>query len=50
MKAVKKFNVFRQINETLKMNNGFFTDMIHDLLINSQILIFRKKPVDQIDQ
>jgi hypothetical protein len=47
MKEVKKFNAIRQMNDALNTRNDL-TLLIHDLSLNSQVLIFREdKRVNQ---
>ncbi len=41
MKEVKKFNAIRQMNDALNTRNGFIF-LIHDLSLNSSMLIFRE--------
>jgi hypothetical protein len=47
IKEVKKFNAIRQINDALNTRNDFIF-LIHDLSLNSQVLIFREdKKINQ---
>jgi hypothetical protein len=41
MKEVKKFNAIRQMNDALNTRNDFIL-LIHDLSLNSLVLIFRE--------
>jgi hypothetical protein len=47
MKEVRKFNAMRQINDVLNTRNESSITLIHDLPLNSLVLIFRKGNTDQ---
>jgi hypothetical protein len=47
MNEVRKFNAFRQMNDVLNTRNESFTSLIHDLSLNSQVLMFREDNIDQ---
>jgi hypothetical protein len=42
MKEIRQLHAKRQINDALNTRNESFTTLIHDLLINSSILIYRE--------
>jgi hypothetical protein len=47
MNEVREFNAFRQINDVLNTRNKSTIIMIHNLLINSFVLIFREDNIDK---
>jgi hypothetical protein len=47
MKEVRKLNAMRQMNDVLNTRNELFITFIHDLPLNSLILIFRESNTDQ---
>ncbi len=47
MKEVRKTIAFRQVNDALNMRNDLSTILIHDLSLNSLVLMYREKNVDQ---
>ncbi len=47
MKEVRKLNAMRQMNDVLNTRNESSTTLIHDLSLNSLVLIFRKSNIDQ---
>jgi hypothetical protein len=46
MKEVRKFNVMRQVNDVLNTRNDLIF-LIHNLSLNSLVLIFREGNIDQ---
>jgi hypothetical protein len=46
MNEVRKFNAIRQINDVLNIRNDSIS-LIHDLSLNSSVLIFRESNIDQ---
>jgi hypothetical protein len=46
MKEVRKLNAIRQMNDALNIRNDSIS-FIHDLPLNSIVLIFRKNNIDQ---
>ena len=49
MKEVRKCNAFRQINDALNTRNDLSIDFVHDVSINSSVLMFREENTDQSD-
>jgi hypothetical protein len=47
MNEVRKFNAIRQMNDVLNTRNQSSITLIHDLPLNSFVLIFRKDNTDQ---
>ncbi len=47
MKEVRKTIAFRQVNDVLNMQNDSSTILIHDLSLNSFVLIYRERNADQ---
>jgi hypothetical protein len=47
MNEIRKFNAIRQMNDALNTRNESSINFIHDLSLNSLILIFREKNIDQ---
>jgi hypothetical protein len=47
MKEVRKTIAFRQVNDVLNMRNGSSTILIHDLSLNSLVLVYRERNADQ---
>ncbi len=47
MNEVHKFNAFRQMNDVLNTRNESSASLIHDLSLNSQVLMFREDNIDQ---
>jgi hypothetical protein len=47
MKEVRKTIAFRQMNDALNMRNDSSMILIHDLSLNSLVLIYREKNADQ---
>jgi hypothetical protein len=47
MNEVRKFNAIRQMNDVLNTRNGSSITLIHDLPLNSLVLIFRESNTDQ---
>ena len=47
MEEVKKLRVERQVADALNMRNGPKTTAIHDLLLNSPVLVQREGPTGQ---
>ncbi len=47
MNEVRKFVATRQLNDVLHMRNDSFTILIHDLSLNSLVLIYRERNDDQ---
>ncbi len=47
MKKVRKAIAFRQMNDALNMRNDSSTILIHDLSLNSLVLIYRERNADQ---
>jgi hypothetical protein len=46
MKEVRKTIASRQMNDVLNMQNDSNTILIHDLLLNSLVLIYREENAD----
>ncbi len=46
MKEVRKLHAIRQMNDALNTRNGS-TSLIHDLSLNSFVLVFRESNIDQ---
>ena len=44
MNEMRKLNVNRQINDVLNTRNGLSTIHLHDLLLNSSVLVYRERP------
>ena len=49
MNEMRKFNANRQINDVLNTRNGFSTIHLHDLLLNSSVLVYRERPAGRSD-
>ncbi len=47
MNEVRKFNAIRQMNDVLNTRNESSINLIHDLSLNSLILMFRENNIDQ---
>ncbi len=47
MKEVRKLNAMRQMNDALNTRNESSITLIHDLSLNSLVLIFRERNIDQ---
>jgi hypothetical protein len=47
MNEVRKFNAIRQINDVLNTRNELIITLIHELSLNSLVLIFREDNIDQ---
>jgi hypothetical protein len=47
MKEVRKTIAFRQMNVVLNMQNDLSTILIHDLSLNSLVLVYRERNADQ---
>ena len=47
MKEIRKSVTTRQLNDALNTRNDSFTILIHDLSLNSLVLIYREKNADQ---
>jgi hypothetical protein len=47
MNEVRKFNVIRQMNDALNTRNELSTSLIHNLSLNSSVLMFREENTDQ---
>jgi SUMO ligase MMS21 Smc5/6 complex component len=47
MKEVRKTVAFRQMNDALNMRNDSSTILIHDLSLNSLVLMYRERNADQ---
>jgi hypothetical protein len=47
MNEVRKFNVIRQMNDALNTRNESSISFIHDLSLNSSVLMFREDNIDQ---
>jgi hypothetical protein len=47
MNEVRKTIAFRQMNDVLNMQNDSSTILIHDLSLNSLVLMYREKNADQ---
>jgi hypothetical protein len=47
MNEMRKFNAIRQMNDVLNIQNESFIILIHDLSLNSLVLIFRESNIDQ---
>jgi hypothetical protein len=47
MNEVRKFNATRQMNDALNTRNESSISLIHDLSLNSLILMFRESNIDQ---
>ena len=44
MDEMRKFNANRQINDALNTRNGLSTTHLHDLSLNSPVLVYREGP------
>ena len=49
MNEMRKFNVNRQINDVFNTRNEFSTTHLHDLPLNSPVLVYREGPAGQSD-
>jgi hypothetical protein len=47
MNEVRKFNASRQMNDVLNTRNESSISLIHDLSLNSRVLMFRESNTDQ---
>ncbi len=47
MKEVRKLNAMRQMNDVLNTRNESSISLIHDLPLNSRVLMFRENNTDQ---
>jgi hypothetical protein len=47
MNEIRKFNAIRQMNDFLNTRNESSINLIHDLSLNSLILMFRESNIDQ---
>jgi hypothetical protein len=50
MNEIRKDIAVRQINDAINTRNDSFTEIIHDLSLNSNVLMFREKNTDQSDE
>jgi hypothetical protein len=50
MNEIRKDIAARQINDAINTRNDSFTEIIHDLSLNSDVLMFREKNTDQSDE
>ena len=49
MNEMRKFDVNRQINDVFNTRNGFSTIHLHDLPLNSSVLVYREGPAGRSD-
>jgi hypothetical protein len=47
MNEIRKLNAIRQMNDVLNTRNELIITLIHELSLNSSLLIFRKSNIDQ---
>jgi hypothetical protein len=50
MNEIRKDIAARQINDVINTRNDSFTKIIHDLSLNSDVLMFRERNTDQSDE
>jgi hypothetical protein len=50
MKEVQKFIVIHQMNDALNIRNDFIIILIHELSLNSFVLIFRESKDNQLER
>jgi hypothetical protein len=49
MNEIKKSLASCQVNDALNTRNESFTEVVHELSLNSRVLIFRKEKIDQFE-
>jgi hypothetical protein len=50
MNEIRKRIVTRQMNDAINTRNDSFIEVVHDLSLNSNVLMFREENVNQLEE